>query len=139
MPVAVNGIGEPDGAISMHDHVIDRVEGPAEEVTLEQFRCVRGSDGHAIQSTRLGHGPLPADEDAIFVVVNAAVAHRDVSRDLLVGDGAGIQVNAGDVDSLMGFAAIWIDASVAGDPEVVCLRDVDSGFVCKGVVAVFCE
>lgn len=122
----------------MYDHVIDRVERPAEEIPLEQFRCVRCSDGHLIQPAGLGHGPLPADDNVISAVVDAAISHRDLGGDFLVGDGVGVQVNAGDVDFLLAFAAIRIDASVAGNPEVVRLGNVDSGFVCKGVVAVFC-
>lgn len=133
---AVNGICEPDRAICMHNHVIDRIKRPAKEVLFQQFRLIRSGGGHAVQSAWFGHRPLCTEEHVVLAVVNASVGHGDFGGDFLAGDYWILtQINTGDVYFLLSIRA---GASVAGGEEVVCNRVVDPGLVGERVVVVLC-
>lgn len=132
---AVNGICKPDRAIRVHDHVIDRIKRPAKEVLFQQFRLIRSGGGHAVQPAWFSHGTLCAEEDVVFAIVNSSVAHGNLCGYFLAGDWVSTQINTSDVYFLL---SIRVNASVAGDEEVVCKGVVDPGLVGEGIVIVFC-
>lgn len=66
--IAVDGIGEPDGAIGMDDHVRGAVEGPAVVVVEEGDGLVGSFRFHVDKSAGFTEGALRAEDQAFAVV-----------------------------------------------------------------------
>ena len=137
---AVDGIGEPDGPVRVHDDdVVGRVEAPAVVVVQQHLGLVRWGGCHVGQAAGHGARALGAEEDAVFVV-DAAVGVGGFRGDCLVGPGSvfgGLADSAdGDVLSAVGGVIVLVacheEASLGGDVDAcfVGVRVVGEGEDC---------
>lgn len=80
---AIDRIGEPEGTIRMHHDIIETAKSPP-VIRGEQCLCrIWRASFHQRQLRRSFHGALIAEEHAT-VVIETAIAHGDIGRELFV-------------------------------------------------------
>jgi hypothetical protein len=132
--VAVDGVGEPDGAVGVDDDVVGGVEGPGVVVVEDGGRFVRALGFHVDEAGGFAEGALGAQDQAV-AVVGAAVGHVLALRaaDFVPREvGGGEEFNLGDDDGLVaGDDGVGggVGKLVGGDEEGVGGRVEDAGLV----------
>lgn len=102
--VAVDGVGEPDGAVGVDDDVVGGVEGPGVVVVKQGGGFVGALGFHVDEAGGFAERALGAEDEAV-AVVGAAVGHVVAlgAADFVTGEvGGGEEFDLGDDD---GFAA----------------------------------
>lgn len=132
--VAVDGVGEPDGAVGVDGDVVGGVEGPGVVVVEDGGRFVRPLGFHVDEAGGFAQGALGAQEQAV-TVVGAAVGHVLALRaaDFVAREvGGGEELDLGDDDGLVAgddCVGGGVGELVGGDEEGVGGRVEDAGFV----------
>ena len=102
--VAVDGVGEPDGAVGVDDDVVGGVEGAGVVVVEEGGGFVGAFGFHVDEAGGFAEGALGAEDEAV-TVVGAAVGHVVAlwAADFVAGEvGGGEEFEFGDYDCFMG-------------------------------------
>ena len=102
--VAVDGVGEPDGAVGVDGDVVGGVEGAGVVVVEEGGGFVGAFGFHVGESRWFAEGALGAEDEAV-AVVGAAVGHVVAfgAADFVAGEvGGGEEFEFGDYDGFMG-------------------------------------
>ena len=102
--VTVNGVGEPDGAVGMDDHVVGTVEGAGMVVIYERGCFVRSFRFHVYQACGFVQTALGAKYETVFVI-GAAVDHVVAlgAADLVTGEVCrGEEFDFGNDDGFVG-------------------------------------
>ena len=74
--MAVDWVGEPEGAVFGSDDVVGGVEGSAVVVVYQRAGVVRHSGGHGDQGCGLGTGALRAEDEGVGLWVVAAAVRE---------------------------------------------------------------
>lgn len=138
--IAINRVGEPQRAVTVHHNVVDRVELPSVE-RVDHHTCLVGRFRlHKDQASRRGVRALGAEDDPVQVV-DTSVGHRyDGGVDLLtfcLGTAIGRQCDAADLD--LAAAGCMVVVLVASDEEGVVTLDEDACLVSERIVLVLVQ
>ena len=101
--VAIDGVGEPDGAVGVDDDVVGAVEGAGVVVVQQGDGLVRALSFHVDQAGRFAQGTLSTEDEAV-AVVGSATGHVVAlgATDLIACEvGWGEELDFGDDDSLL--------------------------------------
>lgn len=132
--VAIDGVGEPDGAVRVYDNIVWRIERPRMIVVQERGGFMRPFGVHVDEARRFAQGALGA-QDKTIAVVGAAVCHVVAlgASDFVTGEvGWGKEFDFGDDNGfVMGGDGIGrgVGKEVRGDEERIGRRVEHAGFV----------